>query len=1150
MGFTPSQIRQAYGIGSISLGGVTGDGTGQTIAIIDAHDDPSITTDFSGSTQNDLYKFDQQFSLPQFNSGSGTPTFTKTELTNVIPGSTYGNLPTADSGWAQEIALDVEWAHAIAPEANIVLFEAYDSTFGNILNAVQTADGTSGVDVVSMSLAFDEQALVSAGASLSSVDSTYFATAGISYTAAAGDSGQGDTGISAAYPASSPNVISVGGTSLTLSGGTWSSEKTWNSSGPATFVSANATGGGISSNETRPFYQSLYGASGSSYRALPDVSFDADPNTGVAVYDSYNGGVLTPWYEIGGTSVGAPAWAGLVSIADQLRPSGVGSLSGASQTLPALYSAAESGQYHDITSGNNTIYNSNGTVAHSGYSATLGYDDATGVGTPIANAVVESLAQSLVIRDTTGAGATITLGSGSTSVTVNGSTNTYSTSLTMIDFYGSTSSDALTVKTDGTAAVNGIANSAGTLTAGGKTIAFQNAGTLNLYGISGSDTFAANSWVGGSLNLATAGGTPFFPNAINLYLGATAIRGGAVSATGGNTNVAAYGDGALSINGTSFGTGSTGTIAGSGASVSFSTLLTVSLIGQSGNDQFTVTGWTSGALNLFAVGNNSSNLVEIDSNNVSGGSFSANASGGVVRTVGDGTIQLAGSATVNGAGTITLSSATISYSGTIVGSSVGVQILGSSGGDNFAVNQWSAGTAVLSEAGSSTSNSVAVHNFTGGTINTYEAGGTLFTNADGTVQLNGYASGTGVITFGTSGTPPTITYAGTVVGSTTGVTIGGIGSSVDTFIVNGWGYGTAVVSEAGSSVSNSVVVHSLTGGTLYTAEAGGTLYTNADGVVKLTGYGSGSGAITFGTSGTPPTLAYTGTVVSATTGVTIAGIGSSTDSFVVNQWGYGTAVVSEAGSSTSNSVAVHNLTGGTVYTYEAGGTLYTDADGAVNLTGYGSGSGVITFGTSGTPPALAYAGTVVGSTTGVTIAGIGSSADKFIVNEWGYGTAVLSEAGSSASNDIQVHDFTAGTLNLAAAGGTIEAYSDGNVNLTGYALYQGAITFGTTGTLPQINYVGANTGLSIVGVGSSADVFTVYEWIGGTGTIQTAGSGSSKSVVLYRDNIYGTGLSIVGAGGTITTPGSISKTISSSNGPGTISTAQATISFGSGFTAS
>jgi hypothetical protein len=342
-GYTPAQIRHAYAFDQIALpGGAAADGSGTTIAIVDAYDDPTIA--------NDLHAFDLQFRLPD-------PSFTKV---NQSGGTVF---PPADGTWATEIALDVEWAHAIAPAAKILLVEANDNQFTNLLAGVSYAANQPGVVAVSMSWdggEFDAE---------SSVDS-YFLTpsghGGVTFLAASGD-----TGAPPMYPATSPNVIAVGGTTLNLDGqGDYLSESGWSGSG-----------GGISAFEPQPAYQgSLISQS---FRTNPDVAYDADPYTGFPVYDSYNNGTAAPWSQIGGTSDAAPQWAALIAIADQGRLlAGESTLDGPSQTLPMVYQLSNA-DFRDITTGS-----SDGTPP---YSAGPGYDLVTGRGTPIANKIVADL---------------------------------------------------------------------------------------------------------------------------------------------------------------------------------------------------------------------------------------------------------------------------------------------------------------------------------------------------------------------------------------------------------------------------------------------------------------------------------------------------------------------------------------------------------------------------------------------------------------------------------------------------------------------------------------------------------------------------------------------------------------------------------------
>ena len=264
-GYTPAQVTAAYGLNAISFTSLTGaavagNGAGQTIALVEVDHDPNI--------QAALDAFDAQYNLPNIS-------------LEVIDQA--GN--QTDDGWSAEESLDVEWAHAIAPAANIVVVEANPGQtdpqgFNDLITAVQTASQTPGVSVVSMSWGFDEFS------DEPSYDST-FTTAGITYIASSGDY------VSVSWPATSPDVLAVGGTSLTLSAsGGYGSEAGWSDAG-----------GGLSTVATEPSYQDAV-QSGSN-RSTPDVSFDADPDTGLSVY------FIPPevsasqgqWGIVGGTSV-------------------------------------------------------------------------------------------------------------------------------------------------------------------------------------------------------------------------------------------------------------------------------------------------------------------------------------------------------------------------------------------------------------------------------------------------------------------------------------------------------------------------------------------------------------------------------------------------------------------------------------------------------------------------------------------------------------------------------------------------------------------------------------------------------------------------------------------------------------------------------
>jgi subtilase family serine protease len=380
-GYTPTQIKDAYGINNISFttnsGTIAGTGAGQTIAIVDATDNPNfVDTGSANFSTSDLARFDAAMGLPD------PPSFMKVnyEGTTDFSGAGYQQ---SGFGWANEIALDVEWTHAIAPMANILLVEcplndANAATAVSLLQGgVNYARTVAGVSVVTMSFALPE--FIG-----ESINDQYLTTptghTGVTFVAATGDNG--DPG---GYPAFSPNVVAVGATSLSLSnndtGDSYASE-----------VAHNTSGGGISQYEAKPAWQAGETLS-TTNRTIPDVSFDGDENTGVPVYNSYDGGSNTPWYKEGGTSFSTPSWGALVAIADQGRAGiGLGSLDGETQTLPRLYELNYSADYHDITSGS--------TDGQTLASAGIGYDLTTGLGSPIANVLVPNLAGGNVVSGT------------------------------------------------------------------------------------------------------------------------------------------------------------------------------------------------------------------------------------------------------------------------------------------------------------------------------------------------------------------------------------------------------------------------------------------------------------------------------------------------------------------------------------------------------------------------------------------------------------------------------------------------------------------------------------------------------------------------------------------------------------------------------
>ncbi len=303
--YAPLDIREAYEIPS------TGDSG--TIAIIEAYDNPKVAAD--------LATFCRVFSWPAAN-------LEVHKMSSTIP---------PNAGWALESDLDVQWAHAVAPHANLLLVEAKSASIVDLIAAVDYANSRPDVVAISMSWGTDEN-------SGQLAYDSHFTTNGKVYFASSGDVG----GV-VSWPSSSPNVVSVGGTKLTMTA-TGYTETAWSDGG-----------GGVSSIETVPDYQKGVTDSYSlSKRATPDVSYNADPNTGFLVYDSYgyNGG--RGWFIVGGTSAGAPQWAAICTF-------------GKSATNANFYSnyLSYGTIFSDIVSGSN------------GYSAVSGYDLATGIGSPI-----------------------------------------------------------------------------------------------------------------------------------------------------------------------------------------------------------------------------------------------------------------------------------------------------------------------------------------------------------------------------------------------------------------------------------------------------------------------------------------------------------------------------------------------------------------------------------------------------------------------------------------------------------------------------------------------------------------------------------------------------------------------------------------------
>jgi subtilase family serine protease len=337
-GYGPSTLAAAYSLDQSQ-------GSGRTVAIVDAYDDPSA--------ESDLAAYRTLYGLPPCTTAGGC--FKKVSQS----GSTT-ILPIPDAGWAGEIALDLDMVSATCPNCHILLVEADDISISNLGTAVNRAV-TLGAKYVSNSYGGPE----SDNGAESVYDSAYYRHAGVVITAAAGDSGYG-----AAYPATGASVTAVGGTSLTSANNPrgWS-ETVWDTS------STESTGSGCSVSISQPAFQANL-QTGCSNRAEVDVSAVADPNTGVAVYDSYR---ASGWQVYGGTSVASPIIASVYALAGN---------PGASDS-PNAYPYAHPSNLFDVTSGSNGIC-SLAVLCTAG----TGWDGPSGLGTPNGSAAFSGTARS------------------------------------------------------------------------------------------------------------------------------------------------------------------------------------------------------------------------------------------------------------------------------------------------------------------------------------------------------------------------------------------------------------------------------------------------------------------------------------------------------------------------------------------------------------------------------------------------------------------------------------------------------------------------------------------------------------------------------------------------------------------------------------
>jgi subtilase family serine protease len=338
-GYGPAQLHGAYALPTRPPASAPA----QTIAIVDAYDDPSI--------RSDLTTYDNAFGIPDLPTCGST--LTSSCFTKVNQGGAASPLPSKSAGWALEIALDVETAHQICQTCKVVLVEANSSSGANLDTAEDTA-ARLGATEISNSWGSESEYAGETG------ENEHFNHPGVAITVASGDSGYSRFG----FPAASPYVIDAGGTTLhvTLSGGsyTWAGEETWSGSGSGCSLYFSAQ----SFQEAAAGF-SLTGCGHS--RGVADVAADANPNTGAAVFDSTRYQGRSGWFEVGGTSLASPLIAGTYALAGNA----------ASVIYPAALAYGHPAALHDITAGAST-----GSCNTSACKAASGYDGPTGLGTP------------------------------------------------------------------------------------------------------------------------------------------------------------------------------------------------------------------------------------------------------------------------------------------------------------------------------------------------------------------------------------------------------------------------------------------------------------------------------------------------------------------------------------------------------------------------------------------------------------------------------------------------------------------------------------------------------------------------------------------------------------------------------------------------
>jgi subtilase family serine protease len=391
--FGPPQIEQAYDMKPLYRAGLTG--AGKTIVLVDSYGSPTI--------QSDLHVFDQAYGLPD------PPHFDI--ITPDGPVDQNENDPTGTvQGWGEETTLDVEYSHAMAPGANILLVETPVAETEGIVGIPQMVEAENYVvdhhlgDVISQSWGATEQTFTSPQQLLGQRSAYINAAAhGVSVLASAGDTGAADYEFDGSdlypfpainWPASDPLVTAVGGLQLHLdnNGNRTQPDNVWNDTDPPCGQQPCAGGGGVSSVFGRPFYQDGVRYVVGDRRGMPDVSLNAAVSSAVNIYLSFLPNTPGFWTPIAGTSEASPLFSGMVAVADQAAHHDLGLLN------PRLYQLGDSwfSPINDITLGNNTatwVQPSTGKqITVKGYNATRGYDLSSGLGSPDGAALVFALA--------------------------------------------------------------------------------------------------------------------------------------------------------------------------------------------------------------------------------------------------------------------------------------------------------------------------------------------------------------------------------------------------------------------------------------------------------------------------------------------------------------------------------------------------------------------------------------------------------------------------------------------------------------------------------------------------------------------------------------------------------------------------------------